>query len=126
MEGRRDDDVVVDGPQRVVAEALVEVPYLLGGQADGPQVHAVLIEGGRGFSSITGPAHPGPGVGTHHRLHRGHETSGTALPVDVPVLVNLLVDGEAVRRDDEVEGIPGTRHRIISSRVTRSSVSHEQ
>ena len=79
VEGRRDDDVVVDRPQGVVAEALVVLADLVARERDRAQVHAVLVEGLGRLAGVSGPAHPGAGsLPPHHRLHGRDEAAGAA------------------------------------------------
>ena len=106
VEGGRHDDVVVDRPQRVVGEALVVVAHLVGRQRHGPQVDAVLVEGLRGLAGVTGPADPRAGLAAHHGLHGRDEPAGAAAPLDLTGVGDDLVDGQAVRCDDEVVGRP--------------------
>ena len=75
---------------------------------------AVLVEGLGRLAGVAGPADPGAGLVAHDRLHRGDEATGAAPPLDLTVVVDDLVDGKAVRCDDEVVGGPCGRHAINS------------
>src|SRR5207344_615656 len=82
--GRR-DDVVVERPQRRVAETLVEVPELVLGQAQPDQVQAVRLERPWGRPGVAGPADPrAPGL-PHNRLERGDQAARASPPFRPPV-----------------------------------------
>ena len=85
VELRRRDDVVVERPQRRVAEALVEVPDLGLGQGQADQVQAVRLERPRGRPGIARPADPGPPGLAHHRLQGGDQAARARLPFQLPV-----------------------------------------
>ena len=114
VEGGRHDDVVVDRPQGVVGEALVVVAHLVGRQRHRGEVDAVLVEGLGSLAGVTGPADPGAGLRAHDGLHGRDEPAGATPPLDLAAVGDDLVDGQAVRRDDEVIGRPCRRHAINS------------
>ena len=80
VELRRRDDVVVERPQRRVAEALVEVPDLGVGQGQADQVQTVRLERSRGRPRVARPADPGPPGLAHHRFQRGDQATRARLP----------------------------------------------
>ena len=115
VEVRGDDDVVVDRPQCVVAEALVVGLQLVLGERHGVQPHAGLGEGGGSLAGLAGPPDPGTLAAAHHRLHRGDEAAGAAPPLGAAVGEHLSVDRQAVRGDDEVVR-PGGRRGVHRGR----------
>jgi hypothetical protein len=80
VELRRRDDVVVERPQRRVAEALVEVPDLRLGDADGEQLETVRLELPGGRSRVAGPADPDAPGFAHHRLQGSDQAARARLP----------------------------------------------
>ena len=82
---RLGDDVVIEGPQRGVAEALVVVGDLFFRQAHADQVHPVRVERLRRVARRAGPAHPGSAGGAHHRFERGHQAAGAGPPLGFAV-----------------------------------------
>ena len=77
--GRR-DDVVVQRPQRSVAEALVEVPDLGLGQAQPDQLQAVRLERPGARPRVAGPADPYAAGLAHHRLQRSDQPARAGSP----------------------------------------------
>ena len=96
------DHVVVQRPQRGVAEALVVVPHLGGGQAHADQVHAVDVERLGWVAGRAGPADPGPVGRAHHRFQRGDQAAGAGPPLGLPIRPLGPVDGQPAGGDDEV------------------------
>ena len=85
MELGRGDDVVIQRPQRRVAEPLVVVPDLLRGQAHAHQVQAVHLEGpGRG-PRVAGPADPHAPRLAHDRFQRADQPARTGPPLCLAV-----------------------------------------
>jgi hypothetical protein len=80
VEPRRRDDVVVERPQRRVAEALVEMPDLGIGQAEPDELQAVRLERPGGRPGVAGPADPDAAGLAHHRLERGDQSTRTGPP----------------------------------------------
>ena len=108
--GRR-DDVVVERPQRRVAETLVELPDLGLGQAQADQVQAVRLERPRGRPGVAGPADPrAPGL-AHHRLQRGDQAARASLPFR-----------PAVRPFDPVHRQPAGDHHEARSAASADSL----
>ena len=93
---RRADHVVRERPQGVVGEALVEVGEVVLGEPDRDQVHAVGLERRGSVAGLARPADPGAVGLAHHRLHRGDQAAGGALPGDRAVARGGEVDREAV------------------------------
>ena len=81
MKLRRRDDVMVQRPQRGVAEALVIVPDLLRRKTDADQVHADCIERLRWRSRIARPSDPCAVGVAHQRLESGDQPPGTGPPL---------------------------------------------
>ena len=96
------DDVVVEGPQGAVAEALVVVGDLFVRQSHADQVHPVRVEWFRCVARRAGPADPGSLGGTHHRLESGHQTAGAGLPFGLAVRALRPVHRQAAGRHHEV------------------------
>ena len=80
VELRRRDHVVVQRPQRRVAETLVETPDLGLGQGQADQGQAVRLERPRGRPRIAGPADPRPPGLPHHRFQRSDQAARAPLP----------------------------------------------
>ena len=110
-----DDHVVIDRPERVVAESFVVALDLVLGQGHGMQPHARLVKGLRRLAGLAGPPHPDTVAPAHDGLHGRHEAAGAAVPLDLPVLADDAVHGEAVGCDHEVVPCGGVRHGAISS-----------
>ena len=102
VERRLDDDVVVDRPQGVVAEALVVLLDLRRGQRDRAQVHRLVGERASGAARLTVPPDPCAPTLAHDRVHGGHETAGRPPPAHRTVGSGDPVHRQPVRRDDEV------------------------
>ncbi len=85
MELGRRDDVVVQRPQRRVAEALVVVPDLIGGQADAHQVQVVGPERPGCGPRVAGPADPHAARLAHDRFQRADQPAGTRPPLCLAV-----------------------------------------
>ena len=95
MELRRGDDVVVERPQRRIAEALVVVPDLGLGQPDPDQVQAVGLERAWGRARIARPADPhAPGL-AHDGLQGGNQATGTRPPLNSAVRALDPVDRQS-------------------------------
>ena len=110
VERRRDDDVVVDGPEGVVAEALVVPAHLALGERHRREVHVVLLERLRGVAGLAGPADPGALPAPHDRLHRRDEAARTAPPGRLAVGADDAVHRQAVGGDDQIERRGGRAH----------------
>ena len=80
VELRLRDHIVIQRPQRRVAEALVVIAHLVGGQPHADQVHAVGVERFRRLTRRSGPADPRAACFLHHRLESGHQAAGTGPP----------------------------------------------
>ena len=117
MERRRLDDVVVERPQGVVGEALVELLQVVLGEHHRDQLGAVDVERLELEVGRAGPAHPGAGRARHHGRERGDQPAGGAGPGGFAVVVEAHVHGQPVRDDDEVVAVRGRvgRHEINSS-----------
>jgi hypothetical protein len=109
VELRLRDEVVVQRPDRGVAETFVEALDLLGRQRDGVQRHPVVLEGLDVGVRAARPADPETLVGAHDRLERRHEPARGDPPAGGAVRVGDAVDGQAVRHDDEL-GRTGQGH----------------
>ncbi len=105
VELRRRDDVVVERPQRRVAEALVEVPDLRLGQADPDQVQAIGLKRPRLGARIAGPADPRAAGLAHDGLEGGDQPAGTRPP-----------DGLAARALDPVHRQPAGHYHEVAVR----------
>jgi hypothetical protein len=92
MKLRLRDHVVVERPQGGVAEALVEVPELLGGQAHPHQVQAVRVEPARRRAGVAGPPDPHPPGLVHDRPERGDQAARARPPARRPVRPVRLLD----------------------------------
>ncbi len=114
---RRRDDVVVQRPQRRVAEALVEVPDLGFGQAEPDQLHAAGLERPRRRARVARPADPRAAGLAHDRLEGGDQSPRTGPPLRPAVRALDPVDRQPAGDHDEavVRGagrLPGRRHRL--------------
>ena len=81
----RGDDVVVERPQRRVAESLVVVPDLVRGQAHAHQVQAVHLEGPWCGPRVAGPADPHAPRLAHDRFQRADQPARTGPPLCLAV-----------------------------------------
>jgi hypothetical protein len=99
---RRGDDVVIEGPQRGVAEAFVVVGDLFFRQAHADQVHPVRVERLRRVARRAWPAHPGSTGGAHHRFERRHQAAGAGPPLGFAVRSLGPVHRQTAGRNHEV------------------------
>ena len=101
MELRRGDHVVVERPQRRVAEALVVVADLVLGKSQPDQVQAVGLERARGRARIARPADPyAPGL-AHDGFQGGDQAAGALLPLFRAVQALDPVDRQPARDHHE-------------------------
>jgi hypothetical protein len=103
MVGGRRDHVVVERPQGVVGEALVVELDLLGREANGDEVDAVVLERIGLVVGAPGPADPRAVGFAHHRLEGRHEAAGRGAERRIAVGIRDAVDRQAVGDDDEGE-----------------------
>src|ERR1019366_337897 len=75
------DDVVIQRPERRIAEALVVVADLLGRQAHADQVHAARVEWSGRLTRRAGPADPCAADAAHHRLKSGNQPARAGPPL---------------------------------------------
>ena len=101
VELRRRDYVVVQRPEGCVAEALVERPDLVRGQADRDQPHAAGVERLRGLAGRALPADPGSAGFAHHGLERGHQAAGTGPPLHFAAGAGYAVYRQPAGHHDE-------------------------
>ncbi len=99
--GRR-DDVVVERPQGVVREALVELLQVVLAERDRDELGAVHVERVELEIGGTTPAHPRARGAGHHGRERRHQAPRRAGPGRFAGVVERDVDGKPVGDDDEV------------------------
>ena len=119
MELGRRDDVVVQRPQRRVAEALVVVPDLIGGQADAHQVQVVGRERPGCGSRVAGPADPHAARLAHDRFQRADQPAGTRPPLRLAVRALSPVHRQPAGHHHEP--VPSGHPVIIRARRQRDS-----
>ena len=101
MVARLGDDVVVQRPDGVVAEALVVELDIRHRQGNWHDADSVVVEGRQLQIGLTGPADPGAVGGAHHGLEGRHQTAGRLPPGRRTGLVDDAVDGETIRDDNK-------------------------
>src|SRR5690606_4469240 len=74
------DGIVVEGPQRAIAETGVEGIHLVPGEGDGRQRDALMLEGVELAVRLARPPHPPPAAVAQNRRHGGHEAARADLP----------------------------------------------
>jgi hypothetical protein len=106
---RRDDDVVVERPERVVGEPLVVVLHVLGREVHGVELQAVVLERVGLRVGQPGPADPRAAPRAQDRLQSGDQAARAALPVLRTVGLELEVHGQPVGYHHEL-GLSVPRH----------------
>ena len=99
---RRGDDVVVQRPQRRVAEALVKVPDLRRGQAHPDQVQPLRLERSWRRPRITGPADPGAAGLAHDGFEGRHQPARAGPPARLAVRLLDPVHRQPAGHDHEI------------------------
>ena len=113
----RHDHVVVERPQGAVGEPLVVVGDLGLRQRHRDELEAVVLERLDHLVRRPVPPDPGPVVGVHHRLQRGHQAARRRAPGRGAVRVLDAVDGEPVGHHDEARAARGLLLGLLQRRV---------
>ena len=102
VELRGGDDVVIERPQRGIAEAFVDVLDLSRRQRHRDQGHAIAVERLRGATSRPRPADPHPVGALHHRSQSTDQTPRAGPPGHRSAREIDAVDGQPVGHDHQV------------------------
>ena len=122
VERRRRDDVVVERPEGVVGEALVELLEVVLAEHHRDELGAVDVERVQLEVRRAAPAHPGARRAGHDRRERGDEAAGGPGPGGLARVVERDVHREPVGDDDEVVAGHVGWH-LINSSGFRSTLS---
>ncbi len=112
---RRGDHVVIQRPQRGIAEALVIVADLLSRQSHADQMQAGEIERAGRFASRAGPADPCTAGLAHDRFQGADQPTRTWPPVCIAARTLQLIDRESAGGHNKVivacrpRGVQGQR-----------------
>ena len=99
LEGRCPDGVVVERPERVVGEPVVELRHVLGAQYDGDERDVVVAERLRVVVGQSRPTDPDPAPATDDAEHGPHEAPGARFPGRIAADV---MDRQPVGHDDQI------------------------
>ena len=103
LERRAADGVVVERPQRLVGEPVVELADVVFGQGDRHEPDAVTLERRRRVAGRARPTDPCAAPMVQHRNGGAHQASWARLPV---VAVLRPLNGEAIGHDDQLVAAP--------------------